>query len=103
MVIWLLAWGAAALAGAAIEMRVVEIPAAIRNGARSFMRVPPYSTHSLKSLFVGQSRQFDVIEAPLHYALPLARAMLMSATSAISEDILQVRTADVWMAWPPAI
>src|SRR5437868_5399755 len=102
MVIWLLASGAAALAGAGIEMRL-EIPAAIRNGARSFMRVPPYSTHSLKSLFVGQSRQFDVIEAPLHYALPLARAMLMSATSAISEDILQVRTADVWMAWPPAI
>jgi hypothetical protein len=32
--------GAAALAGAAIEMRI-EIPAAIRNFARSFIRVPP--------------------------------------------------------------
>jgi len=40
-----------------------------------------------------------MIETPRPYALPLALSMLMGATSAISEDILQVRTADVWMAW----
>jgi hypothetical protein len=41
MVIWFLDSAAAAPAGAIIE-RALEIPAAIRTVARSFMRGPPY-------------------------------------------------------------
>jgi hypothetical protein len=47
------------LAGAAIEMRI-ESPVAIRNVARSFMRVPPYEHTVIEIAFVGQSSQSNI-------------------------------------------
>jgi hypothetical protein len=52
--------GAAALAGAAIEMRL-EIPAAIRTVVRSFIRVPPYESTKVCGVKVRSSAEPSLI------------------------------------------
>ena len=85
----------AAPAGAAIEIRLEIVPA-IRNFAQSFMRVPPcYEVLSwLRAIRALGSYLED----------GSVRAFLSTfhdceANVGDPDDILHVRTADVWMAW----
>ena len=108
----------AALAGAAIEMRL-ESPAAIRTVARSFMRVPPYERtiieiafcrRAISSIFEAPPRLarkpepeksrwvffsgVEVRTAP-RYALSLELSIIVRLTAAVLDDVFHVRTADV--------
>jgi hypothetical protein len=108
----------AALAGAAIEMRL-ESPAEIRTVARSFIRVPPYGPTIIEISFrrraissdskrLRDQREFlnqqklcwvfvsgvEVRTAP-RYALSSELSKMVRLTAAFLDDVLHVRTADV--------
>src|ERR1700730_4791505 len=67
----------------------------MRNGARSFMRVPPYERTITE---IGFRRIDQSVSILNHHSTvrPLLRSFIMVRPT-VPDDVLHVRTADVWM------